>query len=585
MDKIRFQRVLRGVFWLPIGISAILALLLILEVRFLVHRQAWVEHTDQVISLSQHLYRVRVEQESGLRAYLLTRDERFLAPFYQGQDVARMLEAQLRQLVSDNPDQQARNERAIVAHREWSAWADQAVSIAKAGKNARNLKFQLRGEALMDRYRDSRTEFFQREEQLRAERSASSRHTVRFVNLSVIALCVLGAGVLAGFGRMHMRNLGDSFNRVLDAVHASAGEAWAQKEWFRTTLSSIGDAVIATDGEGRITFMNSVAERLTGWTAYDATAKPLADVFRIINEQTRAIVENPVDKVRRLNGVVGLANHTLLISKDGQEFAIDDSGAPIFGQDHRMIGIVLVFRDVTQQRDLEAALQSNEKLALAGRLSASIAHEIHNPLDTVGNLLFLLQQRTQGQQDIQQLVEVAQREVLRVTQISKNMLSLHRGARRATPFKVSELVEGVATLVEETVAKGKRMIRITHAFPGEIEGIPSEIRQVLTNVIKNAVEATPDGGIIEIYSGPAREHDQDGLLIQVTDNGTGIPSQMQSRLFSPFATTKQESGTGLGLWVSRSIVEKHGGAIRLANREDSASGTTVSIFLPKKRAS
>jgi signal transduction histidine kinase len=240
---------------------------------------------------------------------------------------------------------------------------------------------------------------------------------------------------------------------------------------------------------------------------------------------------------------------------------------------------------VTQQRDLEAALQSNEKLALAGRLSASIAHEIHNPLDTVGNLLFLLQRRTEDRPDLQELVDVAQREVHRVTQISKNMLSLHRGSRHATPFKVSELIEGVAALVEETIAKGKRTIKITHAFPGEVEGFPAEIRQVLTNVIKNAIEATTDGGVIEIRSAPALEGGQNGVSIQVTDNGTGISSQMQSNLFSPFATTKQESGTGLGLWVSRSIVEKHGGVIRLANRDDSVSGTTVSIFLPQKLAS
>src|SRR5262249_41580706 len=159
-----------------------------------------------------------------------------------------------------------------------------------------------------------------------------------------------------------------------------------EKEWLHTTLCSIGDAVISTDAEGKITFMNPVAESLTGWPTQEARGKPLVDVFRIINQQNRQTVENPIDKVRRLKTVVGLANHTILISKSGQEFLIDDSGAPIFGGDGNLIGIVLVFRDVSRQRALEAALQSNEKLALAGRLSASIAHEIHNPLDTVGNL-------------------------------------------------------------------------------------------------------------------------------------------------------------------------------------------------------
>ncbi len=148
---------------------------------------------------------------------------------------------------------------------------------------------------------------------------------------------------------------------------------------LHTTLSSIGDAVIATNAESQIMFMNAVAENLTGWALQEAIGTPLAEVFRIVNQYTRQLVENPIDKVRRLNKVVGLANHTILISKSGEEFAIDDSGAPICDPGGELIGIVLVFRDVTQQRDLESALQSNERLAVAGRLSATIAHEIHNP--------------------------------------------------------------------------------------------------------------------------------------------------------------------------------------------------------------
>lgn len=162
----------------------------------------------------------------------------------------------------------------------------------------------------------------------------------------------------------------------------------AQKEWLRTTLTSIGDAVIATDPDGLITLMNPVAEELTEWKSEEAIGKPVAEVFRIVNQETRKPVENPVEKVRRLNHVVGLANHTVLISKGGQDFAIDDSAAPIRDSNGKITGIVLIFRDVTQQRALEAALNQNERLALAGRLSASIAHEIHNPLDTVGNALF-----------------------------------------------------------------------------------------------------------------------------------------------------------------------------------------------------
>lgn len=357
----------------------------------------------------------------------------------------------------------------------------------------------------------------------------------------------------------------------------------AQREWLHTTLTSIGDAVIATDPNGLITLMNPIAEQLTEWESGEAVGKPLKEVFRIVNQETRKPVENPVDKVRRLNHVVGLANHTVLISRSGQEIAIDDSGAPIRDSQGKLAGIVLIFRDVTQQRALEIALNSNERLALAGRLSASIAHEIHNPLDTVGNALFLLDQQVGTDSRARQLLDTAQREVERVAEISKNMLSLHRESRKASKVKLSELFEGVVALIKETIAKGRRTIEVVPGFEGQIEAFPSELRQVFTNVIKNAVEATSDGGVIKIYSEPTQESGQGGVLVRVVDNGIGIPEHMRSGLFSPFVSSKEESGTGLGLWVSRSILEKHGGNIRLTSGvEPDNQGTVVSIFLPLK---
>jgi PAS domain S-box-containing protein len=582
MDKITFQKVLRRAILTPLGIAAILAVTLILEVRSFVNRADWVQRTDQVITVAERIYRLRIDQESGLRGYLMTKDDRFLEPYRKGRDGARTLEAQIRQLLSDNPEQLERNEKAMQAYQEWKSFADEAIAMAKVGQDVSDPKLQLRGKALMDQYRDARREFIEREVELRDQREASSRRTLRFVNVSVIALCLLIGAIFSALGRRQLMGLSGAFNTALDTAEANAAQARAQKEWSHTILHSIGDAVMATDADGAITFMNPVAESLTEWTLREAKGKALANVFRIVNEQTRETVENPVDKVRRLNRVVGLANHTVLLSKTGQEFAIDDSGSPIRDTSGAIAGVVLVFRDVTQQRSLEAALRSNERLAVAGRLSASIAHEIHNPLDTAGNLLFMASQQTSDRPQVHQLINMAQREVHRVTQISKNMLSLHRESRAPSSVKLPELLDGVVALIEETIAKGKRKIRVEHGFDGEIEGLPAELRQVFTNVLKNAVEATPEGGSIRIFSVATEESGRNGVLIHVTDNGVGIPEQMKSKLFTPFATTKQDSGSGLGLWVSRSILEKHGGTIHVSSAETGYSGTTVSIFLPLK---
>lgn len=582
MDKITFQKLLRRTILVPLGVAAVLAVALILAVQSFVNRAEWVDHTDQVIDLADRIYRLRIDEESGLRAYVLAHDERFLQHYSEGRNEARKLEDQLRQLLSDNPEQQARNERAIQAQQQWQAFAEQAIAMARTGQDVTNADFQLRGKALMDQYREARGDFAGYERQLREERQARSRRTLWFVNVSVGALCLLLGGAFSILGRRQLVKLSSAFNTALDTVEASAAEARAQKEWSHTILHSIGDAVIATDAKGAITFMNPVAENLTGWALPEARQKLLADVFRIVNEQTRETVENPIDKVRRLNRVVGLANHTILISKSGPEFAIDDSGSPIRDTAGAMVGIVLVFRDVTQQRNLEAALRSNERLAVAGRLSASIAHEIHNPVDIANNLLFMASEKTSDRPEVQKLVLDAMGQVLQVATISRNMLSLHRESLTLSLIKLPELIDGVAALIEETIAKGKRKIRVEHGFEGEIECLPAELRQVFTNVLKNAVEATSEGGSIRVFSVSTQEGGRDGVLVHVADNGVGISDEMKSKLFTPFATTKDESGSGLGLWVSRGILRKHEGTIRVSSTESGYLGTTVSIFLPLK---
>jgi PAS domain S-box-containing protein len=176
----------------------------------------------------------------------------------------------------------------------------------------------------------------------------------------------IAANAAAAFGRGEAVPLTGSRLKEADAFLVTLEDAQQVREklmdevkrnrdWLQTTLVSIGDAVIATDAEGLVTLINPVAEKLTGWSLQEVQGKLLAEVFCIINEQTRQTVENPVDRVRRLKKVVGLANHTILISKSGQEIAIDDSGAPIFGPDGELTGIVLVFRDVTEQREAERA--------------------------------------------------------------------------------------------------------------------------------------------------------------------------------------------------------------------------------------
>ena len=204
-------------------------------------------------------------------------------------------------------------------------------------------------------------------------------------------------------------------------MESARARAFEREQWLDVTLRSIGDAVIACDAQGRIVFMNEVAELLTGWSEQEAAQLPLDRVFRIVHETTRILVESPVDKVRRLGTIVGLANHTILIRKRWGEILIDDSGAPIRNAEAQITGIVLVFRDITERRLSERALIRAEKLASAGRLSAAIAHEINNPLEALQNLIYLTRLNEKDQENTKLLTQ-AELELGRISHIARQSL-------------------------------------------------------------------------------------------------------------------------------------------------------------------
>jgi signal transduction histidine kinase len=300
-------------------------------------------------------------------------------------------------------------------------------------------------------------------------------------------------------------------------------------------------------------------------------------------------VENPVAKVRRLGGIVGLANHTVLVRRDGSEISIADSGAPIPGKTGETSGIVLVFRDVTMERRTQDALLANEKLAVAGRLAATIAHEIHNPLDSVTNLLYLMRTGNDPEEN-RQFMATAEQELARVTQISRAMLGLYREARVPVQVDLGEMLREILLLMDRRLIDQGVTVEVDMPDSIIVDGFPAELRQVFSNLITNAAEATGSGGHIWVSISPeppgmsqAGKRSEPGATIRVRDNGPGIREEIRPHLFQPFFTTKGENGTGLGLWVSRGIVNKHGGSITIENGlAGHTHGTTVSVFLATK---
>ncbi len=270
---------------------------------------------------------------------------------------------------------------------------------------------------------------------------------------------------------------------------------------------------------------------------------------------------------------------------DGSLTWVSASGIATFASDSSTItGMVGTVQDVTARKLQESALRQSEKLAATGRLAATIAHEINNPLEAVTNLIYLSRTDPAVPPPVQLLLETADTELARVAQIAQQTLGFYRDTTRPSEIDVNELLHGVVDLFARKMVSRKITCTLD-LEPGLcIYGLQGEIRQIFSNLIVNAIDSFTFAATIK----PGRIHvrgrhlrgPRNGISILISDEGSGIPLSVRQRIFSPFFTTKLSVGTGLGLWVTRGFVEKHGGSIRFRTRTGDASGTIFRVFLP-----
>lgn len=259
---------------------------------------------------------------------------------------------------------------------------------------------------------------------------------------------------------------------------------------------------------------------------------------------------------------------------------IQSVAAPIL-LNGRTVGGVAVNTDVTQIRLQDEALRRSEKLAAVGQLASTIAHEINNPLESITNLLYLIRQsKSVGQ--IHEYADIAQGELSRVSEITLQTLRFHRQQSRAVRVDVTDIVRSVIALYTGRLVVRKIEVEWNCRGCPPVHCMEGEIRQVVNNLVRNALDAMSSGGRILLRIAPKHHHglQSDGVKIVVADTGDGIDPAIQQKLFQPFQTTKELTGTGLGLWVSKGIVEKHGGRIDARSRKGHRSGTVFCVWLP-----
>jgi len=430
-----------------------------------------------------------------------------------------------------------------------------------------------------------------REEQLlaaRLEMARRSSQTARWTSVAATGLAI-GAVALTLMG----------YRRYATERARAAAVVAREREQLRVTLLGIGDAVIVVDRFSHVTLMNPVAEAITGWTMADAIDKPIGSVFRIVNEETRREVHNPIAVVLETGATQGLANHTLLIARDGVERPVDDSAAPLRDASGDLVGAVLVFRDVsarradekrlhraleeageskataeTRQQDLEEALQ------IKNQFLAAVSHELRTPINAIMGWSAMLRQGTVSAARIGGAIASLDRSARDLGKLIEDLLESSRlltGKVRIARDAVD--LHEVALDAVDSVRLGAEnkgvVLDLDIAAVPPVRGDRERLKQVLWNVLGNAIKFTPRDGHVSL----AMVAGGDDVKVTISDTGVGISESLLPHVFEHFRQGDEGAGLGLGLAIARQVIEMHGGTIE-AQSGGPHLGSTFVISLP-----
>jgi len=344
-------------------------------------------------------------------------------------------------------------------------------------------------------------------------------------------------------------------------------------------VESSDDAIASKDLNGIVTSWNHSAEKLFGYKSEEIIGK---SIKLIIPPELHPDENMILDKIGRGEKIDHF--ETVRVHKNGQRIDVSLTISPMKDENGRVIGAAKIVRDITENKKIEHALRVTEKLAAAGRLAATVAHEINNPLEAVTNLVYLAKVDAHNAERVKQYLEMAARELDRVAHITRQTLGFYRDPSSASSLSVTHILDDLLSFYERRFES--RKIRVVKQYDGNIEimALMGELRQAFSNLIGNAIDAMPGGGTLVIRARQTHarnDANRSGVRITILDTGSGIAPQHKKNLFQPFFTTKEDVGTGLGLWITRSIVEKHGGTVLVKSRSGADEhGTAFSIFLP-----
>jgi PAS domain S-box-containing protein len=333
------------------------------------------------------------------------------------------------------------------------------------------------------------------------------------------------------------------------------------------------EAIIVRDLKGAIRFWNAGAEALYGWHRDEVLGRDLHQLLRTVFPTSRAEIEHLLETNKSWHG--NLTVHT----KDGRELVV--ATRKVFNREND--AVLEIMRDITSQMHAEEALRQAEKLAAMGRVAGIIAHEINNPLEAITNAFYLLRNHPSLDEEAKYYASLAESELQRASHITRQTLSFYRDSKQPITVSVQDLLDNVIELQQRSITVNHITLQKKYNSTGVVRGFPGELRQVFLNLIGNAIQAMPGGGTLRLRVADAMdtETQRRGIAVSVIDTGSGIRPEDAKRLFQPFFTTKSAKGTGLGLWISKGIVQKYEGRIDFRSlRSGSSTCTCFRVFLP-----